>query len=237
MSNLNQRITALIPSRTLRAALEKMGINFGPADLTSLAWHYARSWEERMALLEALGSPLTEGLTAARQEYLSPVPGAVFDLVCGQERTLFASHEGALTAAGQYPMCKIVKRKPIDAPGQEDDLGCCEVVGGQEWMFWGENALSSPEHCAFPPFLPDCAPVCWQNEWGKVCYGVSIHLTDWDGQYCYLFDLDHPVMRAHDWENLTQAHEHVPFPLVEAVELTGRRREDWQAFAAYWEEK
>ena len=148
MKVLNQRIIALIPSATLRGELEKRGILFDRDDLVSLAWHYSRSWEERMALLNELASPLAEKLLRVREEYFSLVPGEVYDLIDpDREHMLYASHELALRAAEQYPVCTIIKRKVLTDSGQSDDyLGSCRVVGGKEWMFRGENSPDAPEH-------------------------------------------------------------------------------------------
>ena len=72
---------------------------------------------------------------------------------------------------------------------------------------------------------------------GAISYGVVLQEDERPCADCYLIPLDSNVMYYHDFENVHNAHQHIPAPLVEPIapeELPERMKKDFEAFRSYY---
>jgi len=126
-----------------------------------------------------------------------------------------------------------VEIKKYRVLGEDDDFDECElgeicldrdleIVSADYWPLEENlfiNADGTSSVIRFPDFLPPCCPVSYTDFRGRQ-YGMQVNaLREGDDDYAYVIELDADSVNAGDLSGFGNAHLHVPFPLVEQLEL------------------
>lgn len=89
----------------------------------------------------------------------------------------------------------------------------------------------------FPCFTKNGDAVRYTDRSGAISYGVVLQDDNRPCADCYIIPLDSDVMYYHDFEDIHNAHQHIPSPLVEPIapeELPERMKNDFEAFLSYY---
>ena len=154
---------------------------------------------------------------------------------------------------------EITKRRVFSGadgdPFAEDELGSLTLLPGARVYSIDVYSMSTtPEPCdgeclscllpcvsaheiLFPCFTKNGDAVRYTDRSGAISYGVVLQEDERPCADCYLIPLDSNVMYYHDFENVHNAHQHIPAPLVEPIapeELPERMKKDFEAFRSYY---
>ena len=137
----------------------------------------------------------------------------------------------------------------------EDELGSLTLLpGARVYSVELYSMSTAPESCGgeclncalpcvtahevlFPCFTKNGDAVRYTDRSGAVSYGVVLQEDERPCADCYLIPLNSDVMYYHDFENVHNAHQHIPAPLVEPIapeELPERMKKDFEAFRSYY---
>ena len=166
----------------------------------------------------------------------------------------------------EYPFCeegeetryRVVKRRILsDQTGfLEDEMGEARLLPGKKLYDVQLYALDHrPEECEggcvscefpcvgchevrFPTFVRHGDAVKYKRDpfFGGQAFGIVFDLGEDASADCYVIPLDSLAVRYHDFENIHNAHQHIPAPLVERVEpsaLPEKLRADYEACRQY----
>lgn len=158
----------------------------------------------------------------------------------------------------------IVKRRVLseEADFSEDELGELVMLAGMRvysvnmWSFDHQaegcagQCLNCNSSCAdchetiFPQFIQHGDAVKFYDLSGKESYGIALAFNNLPCSEYYVIPLDSDAVRYHDFDNIHDAHQHIPAPLTERIEeaaLPEEIRADYKACLKYilekWPEK
>lgn len=158
----------------------------------------------------------------------------------------------------------IVKRRVLseEADFSDDELGELVMLAGMRvysvnmWSFDHQaeecagQCLNCNSPCAdchetiFPQFIQHGDAVKFYDLSGKESYGIALAFNNLPCSECYVIPLDSDAVRYHDFDNIHDAHQHIPAPLTERIEeaaLPEEIRADYKACLKYilekWPEK
>ena len=158
----------------------------------------------------------------------------------------------------------IVKRRVLseEADFSEDELGELVMLAGMRvysvnmWSFDHQaegcagQCLNCNSPCAdchetiFPQFIQNGDAVKFYDLSGKESYGIALAFNNLPCSEYYVIPLDSDAVRYHDFDNIHDAHQHIPAPLTERIEeaaLPEEIRADYKACLKYilekWPEK
>lgn len=158
----------------------------------------------------------------------------------------------------------IVKRRvlPEEADFSDDELGELVMLAGMRvysvnmWSFDHQaeecagQCLNCNSPCAdchetiFPQFIQHGDAVKFYDLFGKESYGIALAFNNLPCSEYYVIPLDSDAVRYHDFDNIHDAHQHIPAPLTERIEeaaLPEEIRADYKACLKYilekWPEK
>lgn len=158
----------------------------------------------------------------------------------------------------------IVKRRvlPEEADFSDDELGELVMLAGMRvysvnmWSFDHQaeecagQCLNCNSPCAdchetiFPQFIQHGDAVKFYDLSGKESYGIALAFNNLPCSEYYVIPLDSDAVRYHDFDNIHDAHQHIPAPLTERIEeaaLPEEIRADYKACLKYilekWPEK
>ena len=166
----------------------------------------------------------------------------------------------------EYPFCKegeetryrVVKRRILsDQTGfLEDEMGEARLLPGKKLYDVELYDLDHrPEECEgrclsceftcaechdvlFPTFVRHGEAVKYKRDpfLGGQAFGIVFDLGEDAAADCYVIPLMSDAVRYHDFENIHNAHQHIPAPLVERIEpsaLPEKLRADYEACRQY----
>ncbi len=158
----------------------------------------------------------------------------------------------------------IVKRRVLseEADFSDDELGELVMLAGMRvysvnmWSFDHQaeecagQCLNCNSPCAdchetiFPQFIQHGDAVKFYDLSGKESYGIVLAFNNLPCSEYYVIPLDSDAVRYHDFDNIHDAHQHIPAPLTERIEeaaLPEEIRADYKACLKYilekWPEK
>lgn len=158
----------------------------------------------------------------------------------------------------------IVKRRVLseEADFSDDELGELVMLAGMRvysvnmWSFDHQaeecagQCLNCNSPCAdchetiFPQFIQHGDAVKFYDLSGKESYGIALAFNNLPCSEYYVIPLDSDAVRYHDFDNIHDAHQHIPAPLTERIEeaaLPEEIRADYKACLKYilekWTEK
>lgn len=158
----------------------------------------------------------------------------------------------------------IVKRRVLseEADFSDDELGELVMLAGMRvysvnmWSFDHQaeecagQCLNCNSPCAdchetiFPQFIQHGDAVKFYDLSGKESYGIALAFNNLPCSEYYVIPLDSDAVRYHDFDNIHDAHQHIPVPLTERIEeatLPEEIRADYKACLKYilekWPEK
>lgn len=158
----------------------------------------------------------------------------------------------------------IVKRRVLseEADFSDDELGELVMLAGMRvysvnmWSFDHQaeecagQCLNCNSPCAdchetiFPQFIQHGDAVKFYDLSGKESYGIALAFNNLPCSEYYVIPLDSDAVRYHDFDNIHDAHQHIPAPLTERIEeaaLPEEIRADYKACLKYilekWPEK
>lgn len=158
----------------------------------------------------------------------------------------------------------IVKRRVLSeaADFSDDELGELVMLAGMRvysvnmWSFDHQaeecagQCLNCNSPCAdchetiFPQFIQHGDAVKFYDLFGKESYGIALAFNNLPCSEYYVIPLDSDAVRYHDFDNIHDAHQHIPAPLTERIEeaaLPEEIRADYKACLKYilekWPEK
>ena len=158
----------------------------------------------------------------------------------------------------------IVKRRVLseEADFSDDELGELVMLAGMRvysvnmWSFDHQaeecagQCLNCKSPCAdchetiFPQFIQHGDAVKFYDLSGKESYGIALAFNNLPCSEYYVIPLDSDAVRYHDFDNIHDAHQHIPAPLTERIEeaaLPEEIRADYKACLKYilekWPEK
>ena len=158
----------------------------------------------------------------------------------------------------------IVKRRVLseEADFFDDELGELVMLAGMRvysvnmWSFDHQaeecagQCLNCNSPCAdchetiFPQFIQHGDAVKFYDLSGKESYGIALAFNNLPCSEYYVIPLDSDAVRYHDFDNIHDAHQHIPAPLTERIEeaaLPEEIRADYKACLKYilekWPEK
>ena len=158
----------------------------------------------------------------------------------------------------------IVKRRVLseEADFSDDELGELVMLAGMRvysvnmWSFDHQaeecagQCLNCNSPCAdchetiFPQFIQHGDAVKFYDLSGKESYGIALAFNNLPCSEYYVIPLDSDAVRYHDFDNIHDAHQHIPAPLTERIEeaaLPEEIRTDYKACLKYilekWPEK
>lgn len=158
----------------------------------------------------------------------------------------------------------IVKRRVLseEADFSDDELGELVMLAGMRvysvnmWFFDHQaeecagQCLNCNSPCAdchetiFPQFIQHGDAVKFYDLSGKESYGIALAFNNLPCSEYYVIPLDSDAVRYHDFDNIHDAHQHIPAPLTERIEeaaLPEEIRADYKACLKYilekWPEK
>lgn len=158
----------------------------------------------------------------------------------------------------------IVKRRVLseEADFSDDELGELVMLAGMRvysvnmWSFDHQaeecagQCLNCNSPCAdchetiFPQFIQHGDAVKIYDLSGKESYGIALAFNNLPCSEYYVIPLDSDAVRYHDFDNIHDAHQHIPAPLTERIEeaaLPEEIRADYKACLKYilekWPEK
>lgn len=158
----------------------------------------------------------------------------------------------------------IVKRRVLSeaADFSDDELGELVMLAGMRvysvnmWSFDHQaeecagQCLNCNSPCAdchetiFPQFIQHGDAVKFYDLSGKESYGIALAFNNLPCSEYYVIPLDSDAVRYHDFDNIHDAHQHIPAPLTERIEeaaLPEEIRADYKACLKYilekWPEK
>ena len=166
----------------------------------------------------------------------------------------------------EYPFCKegeetryrVVKRRILsDQTGfLDDEMGQVRLLPEKKLYDVDLYALNNrPEECEggcvscefpcpdchdvlFPTFVRHGEAVKYKRDpfLGGQAFGIVFDLGEDAAADCYVIPLTSDAVRYHDFENIHNAHQHIPAPLVERIEpsaLPEKLRADYEACRQY----
>ena len=166
----------------------------------------------------------------------------------------------------EYPFCKegeetryrVVKRRILsDQTGfLDDEMGEARLLPEKKLYDVDLYALNyRPEECEggcvscefpcpdchdvmFPTFVRHGEAVKYKRDpfLGGQAFGIVFDLGEDAAADCYVIPLTSDAVRYHDFENIHNAHQHIPAPLVERIEpsaLPEKLRADYEACRQY----
>ena len=80
------------------------------------------------------------------------------------------------------------------------------------------SRLCARKDVIFPDFIAHYSPVKYKTPHTAAEYGIAFNEDHSPGTDVYIVPLDCTTMRCHDYENIFNAHEHIPAPFVEPVQ-------------------
>lgn len=158
----------------------------------------------------------------------------------------------------------IVKQRVLseEADFSDDELGELVMLAGMRvysvnmWFFDHQaeecagQCLNCNSPCAdchetiFPQFIQHGDAVKFYDLSGKESYGIALAFNNLPCSEYYVIPLDSDAVRYHDFDNIHDAHQHIPAPLTERIEeaaLPEEIRADYKACLKYilekWPEK
>lgn len=154
----------------------------------------------------------------------------------------------------------IVKRRVLseEADFSDDELGELVMLAGMRvysvnmWSFDHQaeecagQCLNCNSPCAdchetiFPQFIQHGDAVKFYDLFGKESYGIALAFNNLPCSEYYVIPLDSDAVRYHDFDNIHDAHQHIPAPLTERIEeaaLPEEIRADYKACLKYILEK
>ena len=158
----------------------------------------------------------------------------------------------------------IVKRRVLseEADFSDDELGELVMLAGMRvysvnmWSFDHQaeecagQCLNCNSPCAdchetiFPQFIQHGDAVKFYDLSGKESYGIALAFNNLPCSEYYVIPLDSDAVRYHDFDNIHDAHQHIPAPLTERIEeaaIPEEIRADYKACLKYilekWPEK
>lgn len=158
----------------------------------------------------------------------------------------------------------IAKRRVLseEADFSDDELGELVMLAGMRvysvnmWSFDHQaeecagQCLNCNSPCAdchetiFPQFIQHGDAVKFYDLSGKESYGIALAFNNLPCSEYYVIPLDSDAVRYHDFDNIHDAHQHIPAPLTERIEeaaLPEEIRADYKACLKYilekWPEK
>ncbi len=158
----------------------------------------------------------------------------------------------------------IVKRRVLseEADFSDDELGELVMLAGMRvysvnmWSFDHQaeecagQCLNCNSPCAdchetiFPQFIQHGDAVKFYDLSGKESYGIALAFNNLPCSEYYVIPLDSDAVRYHDFDNIHDAHQHIPAPLIERIEeaaLPEEIRADYKDCLKYilekWPEK
>lgn len=108
--------------------------------------------------------------------------------------------------------------------------GCC----GECWEC--DRPCADCHEILFPAFVKHGDAVKYYSYSGKESFGIAIEHSDLPCSDYYVIPLDSNAVRYHDFANIFDAHEHIPAPLTEKIEieeLPVKMRENYKACLKY----
>ena len=132
----------------------------------------------------------------------------------------------------------IVKRRVLseEADFSDDELGELVMLAGMRvysvnmWSFDHQaeecagQCLNCNSPCAdchetiFPQFIQHGDAVKFYDLSGKESYGIALAFNNLPCSEYYVIPLDSDAVRYHDFDNIHDAHQHIPAPLTERID-------------------
>ena len=245
---LYDRVLSLLPSEDLREAVRRTDYRLPDRDLLAIAWRYAPNYDARIALLRELG----EGLEGDLRAYVSRLLDTQHQMLEGFSR----QEEGTVYELFVKETPDACDEGTLCRSYEEDEMGEARLLPGKKLYDVDLYALDHrPEECEgrclscefpcvgchevrFPTFVRHGDAVKYKRDpfFGGQAFGIVFDLGEDASADCYVIPLDSLAVRYHDFENIHNAHQHIPAPLVERVEpsaLPEKLRADYEACLAY----